>query len=246
MRAAAASGKGTGVLARGLQDSTPMVRLEALKGFSARRDDGACDTFVAAAADVEVPVVLVALDQLAVCSGHAASVKLLERRPTICPAPGCAAFGIARRDRRSLAPRRSGRGARTVRGINPVARVYRRAATLDIGNLRDATDVHDNVSRPQSRAREGGGTSKTPYMAVADGYQASAAALCADGTPRLTTPCRRSRQRGRGSPKRIAPTLTHARQSHAKLGRLLAGRRRPPRTAHYRQPTCGSPRRAPA
>ena len=78
MRAAAASGKGTGVLARGLQDATPMVRLEALRGFAARRDDGACDTFVAATRDAEPHVALVALDQLAVCTGHEPGVKLLE------------------------------------------------------------------------------------------------------------------------------------------------------------------------
>ena len=77
MRAAAMSGKGTGVLARGLQDPTAMVRLEALRGFAARRDDGACATFVAAASDSELPVALTALDQLGVCGGYAAAVDLL-------------------------------------------------------------------------------------------------------------------------------------------------------------------------
>jgi cyclophilin family peptidyl-prolyl cis-trans isomerase len=78
MRAAAASGKGTGVLARGLQDTTPMVRLEALRGFAARRDDGACGTFVMTAADTLMHVALAAIDQLAICGNYEPAVTLLE------------------------------------------------------------------------------------------------------------------------------------------------------------------------
>jgi cyclophilin family peptidyl-prolyl cis-trans isomerase/HEAT repeat protein len=78
MRAAAASGKGTGILARGLQDAVPMVRLEALRGFAARSDDGACGTFVMAAADTQMHVALAAIDQLAACADHAPAVELLE------------------------------------------------------------------------------------------------------------------------------------------------------------------------
>ncbi len=78
MRAAATSGKGTGVLARGLEDAAAMVRLEALRGFAPRRDDGACDTFIATARDVETTIALVAIDQLSVCAGHVAAARFLE------------------------------------------------------------------------------------------------------------------------------------------------------------------------
>ena len=77
MRAAATSGKGTGVLARGLEDAAPMVRLEALRGFASRGDDGACETFIAATLDVETTIALTAIDQMAVCGKHAAAVALL-------------------------------------------------------------------------------------------------------------------------------------------------------------------------
>ena len=77
MRAAAVSGTGTGVLARGLEDPAGMVRLEALRGFASRGDDGACETFIAATRDVETTIALTAIDQMAVCGTHAGSVTLL-------------------------------------------------------------------------------------------------------------------------------------------------------------------------
>jgi cyclophilin family peptidyl-prolyl cis-trans isomerase len=77
MRAAAISGRGTGVLARGLEDPAAMVRLEALRGFASRGDDGACETFIAATLDVETTIALTAIDQMAVCGQHAATVALL-------------------------------------------------------------------------------------------------------------------------------------------------------------------------
>ena len=198
MRAAAASGKGTGVLARGLQDSTPMVRLEALKGFSARRDDGACDTFVAAAADVEAQVALVALDQLAVCSGHAASVKLLESTATDLSSAGSArgwhraAHAIAALA--GAAPERAaaalGQFAASTRWQ---LRVYsaRAAATLGNRQLLEtlATDVHDNVVEAaiEGLAKVAGHEQDALYIKALSrtGYQAiRAAALALDGTPR--------------------------------------------------------------
>jgi hypothetical protein len=109
MRASAASGKGTGILARGLQDPAAMVRLDALRGFAVRRDDGACGTFVAATNDVEPHVALTAFDQLAVCGGYEPALELLTqtvKRPF--GRRGAALAGIAPRTRSSPwpAPRR--------------------------------------------------------------------------------------------------------------------------------------------
>jgi cyclophilin family peptidyl-prolyl cis-trans isomerase len=78
MRAAVLSGSGTGVLARGLHDRAPLVRLEALRGFASRDDDGACGAFLAAADDAEPHIVLVAIDQLAACSAHPSAIARLE------------------------------------------------------------------------------------------------------------------------------------------------------------------------
>ena len=55
-----------------------MVRLEALRGFASRGDDGACETFIAATLDVETTIALAAIDQMAGCGGHAPTVALLE------------------------------------------------------------------------------------------------------------------------------------------------------------------------
>ena len=58
-----------------------MVRLEALRGFAARRDDGRVRPFVAATRDAEPHVALLALDQLAVCGGsRRRRSQLLESR----------------------------------------------------------------------------------------------------------------------------------------------------------------------
>jgi cyclophilin family peptidyl-prolyl cis-trans isomerase len=198
MRAATASGKGTGVLARGLRDATPMVRLEALKGFSTRRDDGACDAFVVAGADVEAQVALVALDQLAVCAGHAAGVKLLEstasdRSSTTSPrgwhraAHAIAALAGAAPDRAATA---LGQFAASTRWQ---LRVYAARAAATLGNRQLlqtlATDVHDNVVEAaiEGLVKVGGHEEDALYIKALSrtGYQAiRAAALALDGTPR--------------------------------------------------------------
>ena len=198
MRAAAASGKGTGVLARGLLDATPMVRLEALKGFSTRRDDGACDAFVVAAADVEAQVALVALDQLAVCAGHAAGVTLLESTASDLSsatsprgwhraAHAIAALAGAAPDRAAAA---LGQFAASTRWQ---LRVYAARAAATLGNRQLlqtlATDVHDNVVEAaiEGLVKVGGHEEDALYIKALSrtGYQAiRAAALALDGTPR--------------------------------------------------------------
>jgi cyclophilin family peptidyl-prolyl cis-trans isomerase len=197
MRAAAVSGTGTGVLARGLRDSTPMVRLEALKGFFARRDDGACDTFVAAATDVEMQVALVAIDQLAVCPGHAAGVKLLEST-----ANDLSGAGSARgwhRAAHAIAALASAAPARAVAAVGQYTestrwqlRVYAARAAATLGNRqlleRLAADVHDNVVEAAiaGLAKVAGHEEDALYIQALSrtGYQAiRAAALALDGTP---------------------------------------------------------------
>jgi len=62
------------VLRAGLQDASPMVRLEALRG---RTSD--CDAIAAATADRDMHVVLQAYDQLAACGASPDAVARLER-----------------------------------------------------------------------------------------------------------------------------------------------------------------------
>ncbi len=198
MRAAAASGKGTGVLARGLQDATPMVRLEALRGFAARRDDGACDTFVAATRDAEPHVALVAIDQLAVCTGHEPGVKLLESIVNDLSSAGAArGWHRAAHAIVALAAAAPARATEAVGQFSTSTRwqlrVYaaRAAATLrDRGRLEAlAADAHDNVVEAalEGLSQVAGHAADPLYVqALArPGYPAiRAAALALDATPK--------------------------------------------------------------
>jgi cyclophilin family peptidyl-prolyl cis-trans isomerase len=57
-----------------LRDESPMVRIEALRSLGVRRSEALCQSAMKAAGDPDVPVVLVALDQLGACrSDEAAS-----------------------------------------------------------------------------------------------------------------------------------------------------------------------------
>ena len=66
----------------GRVDDSPMVRLEALRVLRRRGDADACEAALAAVADREVNVALVALDELAPCSASADAVAALERTVT--------------------------------------------------------------------------------------------------------------------------------------------------------------------
>jgi cyclophilin family peptidyl-prolyl cis-trans isomerase len=198
MRAAAVSGKGTGVLARGLEDTAPMVRLEALRGFATRRDDGACDAFVAAAADVEPQVALTAIDQLAVCADHQRGVKLLESIVNDLSSAG-AARGWQRAARAivALAGAAPSRAAEAVGQFAASTRwqlrayAARAAAALgDRGRLDAlAADTNDNVVEAalEGLSRVAGHEADARYIeALArPGYPAvRAAAIALDGTAR--------------------------------------------------------------
>jgi cyclophilin family peptidyl-prolyl cis-trans isomerase/HEAT repeat protein len=67
------------VLARGLRDDAPMVRMEALGALGSKGDDSVCSAARAAADDRDVHVALRALDELARCGSSDESVALLGR-----------------------------------------------------------------------------------------------------------------------------------------------------------------------
>ena len=197
MRAAAMTGKGTGVLARGLQDTAAMVRLDALQGFAARRDDGACATFVAAASDTELPVALAALDQLAVCGGHEAAVERLAATVNDLSGAGTAR-GWQRAARAIVAlaaasPDRAGAALGQFAGSTRwELRVYgaRAATTLRQRDLLRtlATDAHDNVVEAAlaGLSKVAGHQEDSVYIQALSrsGYQAiRAAAIALDETP---------------------------------------------------------------
>ena len=84
MRVAAAGHDDTGVraLTRGLADASPMVRWEALRSLHVRDAPSACAASLAAVADTDVHVALIALDQLASCGSSPDAVAALDHAVT--------------------------------------------------------------------------------------------------------------------------------------------------------------------
>ena len=82
MRGAAISGAGMGAVRDGLLDPAALVRLEALRALRSRLDDQACESSLKASTDVDMAVVLVAIDQLDACGQSPAAVAALERAVT--------------------------------------------------------------------------------------------------------------------------------------------------------------------
>ena len=80
MRAAAsrATSVARDILAKGVKDETPMVRVEALGALGSIGDDSVCGFARAAAADRNIHVALRAFDELARCGGSDQDVALLE------------------------------------------------------------------------------------------------------------------------------------------------------------------------
>jgi cyclophilin family peptidyl-prolyl cis-trans isomerase len=70
------------VLAAGMRDDSPAVRLEALRSRRARGDPDACAAALTAVADRDTHVALLALDQLGACGTEADAVAALERSVT--------------------------------------------------------------------------------------------------------------------------------------------------------------------
>ena len=79
MRAIAISGAGQARIEEGLVDPVPMVRLEALRALRARGGEAVCAASIKAAADVDMAVALVAVDQLGACAQSEEAVTYLVR-----------------------------------------------------------------------------------------------------------------------------------------------------------------------
>jgi len=197
MRAASASGRGSAVLTRGLEDAVPMVRIEALQGMRERAGEQACGAALAALADPETQVVLVALDQLARCGSWTEAVTRLEGTVNDLSSAGLprgwhrAAHAVVALA--SAAPDRAAAalGQFTGSSVWQLRMYAARAATL-LGD-RDrleilAKDPDDNVVEAaiDGLAKVSGHASDALYVAALSrsGYQAiRAAALALDGSP---------------------------------------------------------------
>jgi cyclophilin family peptidyl-prolyl cis-trans isomerase len=198
MQAAAASGKGTGVIAAGLEDPALMVRLEALRGFRHRSDEAACDAFMAASADSEPHVALVALDQLGGCGAHPAAVSLLER--TVNDLSGAGTPRAWHRSARAIVALAAAAPMQAVSALpqfvsstRPALRVYaaRAAALLRERAILEklAADPDDNVVEAaiDGLSKVAGHDADPLYVGALSrtGYQAiRAAALALDHTPK--------------------------------------------------------------
>jgi cyclophilin family peptidyl-prolyl cis-trans isomerase/HEAT repeat protein len=160
MHAAAAGGNGVTtdrahrVLTSGLEDDSPAVRLEALRNMLARTDADTCDASLAAVADRDMHVVLLALDQLAGCGVSADAVATLEKLVGDLPSAGAprgwhrsahalVALATVARDRAAAALPQF-----TASGIWQV-RMYAARASTQLGNRaaleQFAQDDDDNV-----------------------------------------------------------------------------------------------------
>jgi cyclophilin family peptidyl-prolyl cis-trans isomerase len=197
MRAASASGRGIALFTRGLEDAVPMVRVEALRAMRERTGEQACAAALAALADPETQVALVALDQLASCGSWSEAVTRLEEtvndlsragspRSWHRAAHAVVALAAAAPDRAAAAL-----GQFTGSSIWQLRMYAVEAAT----KLRDrdrletlAQDRDDNVVEAaiDGLAKVSGHASDAVYVAALSrpGYQAiRAAALAMDGSP---------------------------------------------------------------
>jgi peptidyl-prolyl cis-trans isomerase B (cyclophilin B) len=199
MRAASASGRGIAVLTRGLEDAVPMVRIEALRGMPEPSGEQACGAALAALADPETQVALVALDRLAHCGSWTDAVTRLEGTVNDLSRAGSprgwhraahavVALASAAPDRAAAA---LGQGQFTGSSVWQLRMYAARAAAL-LGD-RDrlevlAKDPDDNVAEAaiEGLVKVSGHSSDAVYVAALSrsGYQAiRAAALALDGSP---------------------------------------------------------------
>ena len=202
-----------------------MVRLEALRGFAARRDDGACDAFVAATRDAEPHVALLALDQLAACGGSRPDASTLleshRQRSVERGAPrGWHRAAHALVALAAAAPDRATRGrCGQFAGSTAVAAAHVCGARGgDAAGSRAARGArrrrHDNVVEAaiDGLSQVAGHDADDVYVqALArPGYQAiRAAALALDGTPKADdSRAGAAGGAGSGCPTRTAPTRT--------------------------------------
>jgi cyclophilin family peptidyl-prolyl cis-trans isomerase len=197
MRAASASGRGIAFFPRGLEDPVPMVRVEALRGVRERTGEQACAAALAALADPDTQVALVALDQLASCGSWREAVTRLEETVNDLSRAGSprswhrAAHAIVALA--SAAPDRAAAalGQFTGSSIWQLRMYAARAAALIGARARLETLALDNDENVVEAAIDGlakvaGHASDATYVAALSrsGYQAiRAAALALDGSP---------------------------------------------------------------
>jgi cyclophilin family peptidyl-prolyl cis-trans isomerase len=193
------SGPGQASFVRGLEDPSPMVRLEALRGIRERGGDQTCAVSLAALGDPDAHVALLALDQLASCGTWRDGVTRLEHAIHDLSAAGSprgwhraahasVALALAAPDRASATL-----GQLTGSSIWQLRMYAARAATIlkDRERLEQlAQDGNDNVAEA---AMEGlravaGHDSDASFVAALSrrGYQAvRMAALALDGSPNV-------------------------------------------------------------
>jgi cyclophilin family peptidyl-prolyl cis-trans isomerase len=180
-----------------LADDSPIVRIEALRALRVRGGAAPCEASVAASADRDMHVALVALDQLAVCGTSADAVTRLEREArdlsdAVVPrrwhraAHGLVALAAASPDRVDAPLRQM-----MTSGVWQL-RMYAARAAAVIAN-RDlleqlANDDDDNVREAavEGLKKIAGHAADTVYVSqlTRHGYQlVRAAALALDGTP---------------------------------------------------------------
>jgi cyclophilin family peptidyl-prolyl cis-trans isomerase/HEAT repeat protein len=209
---AAARAKATPLLTAGLEDSSPMVRLEALRGLSGLSGDEVCAWILAATGDSDPHVLLQAIDQLAGCgrwdqavtrlADHAAdTASLSSSRGWHRAAHALVALATASPDRAAQAL--SARGS----ARNPFVRVYAARAARALKDRptlqRLAIDSNDNVveAAVEGLTDVAGCEAAMAYRAALGrrGYQvirvaAAALALC-EATPELLADLTTARER---------------------------------------------------
>ena len=184
-------------IATALADDSPIVRIDALRAFRARRGPEACAASVAAAGDRDVHVALVAIDQLSDCGASPDAIDLLDRAVSdLSKADTTRAWHRAAHAVVALAvasPER-GRAALATSVASQVwqVRMYsaRAATTLGDGGTLDtlARDEDDNVREAavDGLKKVAGHSADAVFVAqlTRPGYQVlRAAASALDGTP---------------------------------------------------------------
>lgn len=151
---AAARAKTTALLTAGLEDASPMVRLEALRGLSVLSGDEVCAWILAATGDSDPHVLLQAIDQLAACGRWDQAVTRLADQATdtasLSSARGWHRAAHALVALATASPERAARalGAHAS-ARNPFVRVYAARAARAVRDRatlqRLAVDPNDNV-----------------------------------------------------------------------------------------------------
>jgi cyclophilin family peptidyl-prolyl cis-trans isomerase/HEAT repeat protein len=253
MRAAAAAA-GFEALAAGLTDSSPMVRIEAIRGMRARGPALGCPPALNAVADRDTQVALVALDQLSICGDSPEAVSLLVRAVESLADAGARNWQRAAHALLALASASPDRAAEALAraSSSPIwqLRMYAaRAAALrkDAALLQKlAADDDDNVREAaiDGLAKVAGHDADATYAAqlTRSGNQvlrAAAAALVGSPNPDAAVPALQ-----RAHERLIAEGRDNSHDARVSIETALASVRAPAVT--HTDATNGGPRSAPA